>query len=123
MELPLRDILFLQSKGFAYELNQVGQELYLVLKGWRFPPVYTPEQADVLIIISAAYPLGQLDMFWTNPTIRLKSGALPQACEHHQALNDGKQWQRWSRHINWRPGVDNLQTFIKSMTAEIGKGT
>jgi hypothetical protein len=122
MELPRKEIAFLQSKGFHYELNQVGQELYLVLKGWKLPPAYTPEEADLLIIISAAYPLGQLDMFWTNPTIRLKTGAFPQACEYHQALNDGKQWQRWSRHINWRPGIDNLQTFIKAMTAEIGKG-
>jgi Prokaryotic E2 family E len=121
MELPRRDVSFLQSKGFAYELNQFGQELYLVLKGWKFQ-AYTPEQADVLIVISAAYPLGQLDMFWTHPFVRLKNGALPQACEYHQILNDGKEWQRWSRHINWRAGVDNLQTFIKAMTAEISKG-
>ncbi len=122
MELPRKDFSFLESKGFPYELNQCGQELYLVLKGWKFSPAYTPEQADVLIIISPAYPLGQLDMFWTNPSIRLKNGASPQACELHQVLSDGKQWQRWSRHINWRPGIDNLQTFIKAITAEISKG-
>lgn len=122
MELPRKDASFLESKGFPYELKQFGQELYLVLKDWKFPPAYSPEQADVLIIISPAYPLGPLDMFWTNPSIRLKSGAWPQASEPHQVLSDGKQWQRWSRHITWRPGTDNLQTFIKAITAEINKG-
>lgn len=122
MELPSKDLAFLQEKGFSYELKQVGQELYLVLKNWQFPPAYTPEQADVLIIISAGYPLNGLDMFWTNPSIRLKNGSWPQAADPHMALSDGKQWQRWSRHINWRSGVDNLQTFIKAITAEINKG-
>jgi hypothetical protein len=122
MELPRKDVSFLQAKGFTYELRQIGQELYFVLKDWPFPATYTPERADVLIIISPAYPLGSLDMFWTHPSIRLKSGAWPQAADPHQVLNDGKQWQRWSRHINWRAGTDNLQTFIKAITMEINKG-
>jgi hypothetical protein len=120
--LPQKDMAFLEEKGFKYQLSQMGSEVYLILQEWKFPPAYAPEQADVLIVISAAYPLGQLDMFWANPSVRLKNGNWPQACEHHQTLTDGKNWQRWSRHINWRAGIDNLKTFIKAMTAEIDKG-
>lgn len=122
MELPRKDLSFLDEKGFSYQLNQFGQELYLILRDQKFPPAYIPEQADILIIVSPAYPLGPLDMFWTNPSIQLKTGAWPQAAEPRQILGDGKEWQRWSRHINWRSGIDNLQTFIKAITVEISKG-
>jgi hypothetical protein len=113
---------FLAEKGLKHQLNQFGQELYLVLNDWKFPNSYTPEIADLLIVISPVYPMGPLDMFWTCPSIRLKTGAFPQACDLHQMMSDGKQWQRWSRHIVWRQGIDNLQTFTKAVTMEIAKG-
>ena len=34
----------------------------------------------------------------------------------------GQTWQFWSRHLNkedWRPGIDNLRTFLAYIRAEL----
>lgn len=120
--LPQSDEDYLKDRGFDYQLKQVGSEIYLIIKGWSFPAAYTPNSADLLIRIQPGYPLTQLDMFWTIPDVKLKSGPWPQAAEVHETY-DGKSWQRWSRHTpEWRAGVDNLRTFITAVTTEINRG-
>jgi hypothetical protein len=60
-------------------------------------------------------------MFYTTPDVKLKSGGFPQNCDQHPTIG-GKVWQQWSRHTNWRSGVDSLRSFLASVTAEISRG-
>ena len=121
-QLPEIDREFLDKKGFDYEVTKVGGELHLVIRDFDFP-AYAPSKANLLIIIPAGYPNAQLDMFWTNPDVKLPNGAWPAQCQHHQE-HSGKSWQRWSRHFQqaWRSGIDGLRTFMASIRAEISKG-
>jgi hypothetical protein len=120
--IPQHDEDYLKERGFDYQLKQVGAEVHLVIRNWAFPSAYNPQSADLLIRISAGYPLSQLDMFWTSPDLKLASGGWPQAAEVHETL-DGRNWQRWSRHTQeWRAGVDNLRTFVAAVTMEINRG-
>ena len=120
--IPKGDEDFLAEKGFNYELVQAGTEVHLILNNWPFPISYMPRSASILVRILPGYPLTPIDMFYTVPDVRLAgNGAWPQAAEQHEA-HGGRTWQRWSRHINWRSGVDTIRSFIAAITVEINKG-
>jgi hypothetical protein len=120
-ELPERDIDFLSEKGYEYQLVPYSSGIYLIISQFPLSKAYNPSIADLLIMIPTGYPNTPLDMFWTNPDVRLISGSWPTASEHHE-LHAERNWQRWSRHTNWRTGVDNLRTFMSSVRKEIEKG-
>jgi len=120
--IPQSDEDYLKGRGFDYEIVPVAGEIHLTIRNWPFPPAYNPRSADLLIRIPATYPVNQLDMFWTIPDVKLQGGGWPQAADVHET-HGGKNWQRWSRHTQeWRVGIDNLRTFITSITVEINRG-
>lgn len=121
--IPERDEEYLKGKGFRYDLTQAGAETHLVMHDWPFPSAYNVRTADLLIRIPAGYPMTALDMFYTFPTIMLATGGYPAGSQQMENHN-GRTWQRWSRHhaSGWRPGVDDLRTFITAMVVEIQKG-
>ncbi len=120
--IPQSDEEYLNQKGFNYEIKKEGAEIHVILKDWQFPEAYTPRTADILIRLLPGYPMTPVDMFWTIPDIKLAStGAWPEASQVPE-LHGGKTWQRWSRHYDWRAGVDNLRTFITAMAEEIKRG-
>jgi hypothetical protein len=119
--IPEADEQYLKDKQFDYQLTQAGPEIHLILRGWPFPEAYTLRTADVLIRIPAGYPAGRLDMFYTHPTVMRTTGTFPDRCDQMEA-HGGRTWQRWSRHHDWRDGIDDLRTFITAMTIEIKKG-
>lgn len=120
--LPELDREYLGEKGFDFEITPESGNLKLTIRSFQFPG-YVPETADLLVIIPAGYPNAQLDMFWTHPDVKLRSGAWPQNAEHHED-HAGRTWQRWSRHNTqgWRSGVDSLRTFLAAVRKEIAKG-
>lgn len=120
-ELPESDIEFLEDKGYRYQLIANGNGWYLVISNFPIPVVYQPQHVDLLINITAGYPNNPLDMFWTIPDVKLTNGAWPKASDVHETHN-GASWQRWSRHYIWRPGIDNLRTFIAAIIKELSKG-
>jgi len=118
--IPEDDVVFLDEKGFAYDLTQAAGEVHLVLHKFAFPK-YRPTEAEMLIRIPAGYPQAALDMFFTIPDVKLPSGAFPNRCDQHPAIG-GKTWQQWSRHTTWRAGVDSLRTFLSAVIREIDRG-
>lgn len=119
--IPELDREFLSEKEYNFEIVSGKGPILLIIKNFHFSASYVPQIADLLIIIPAGYPNAPLDMFWTNPDVKLVNGNWPSAAEHHEQYN-GKSWQRWSRHGNWRTGIDSLQSFITSIKKEIVKG-
>lgn len=120
--IPESDEKYLKQKKFQYEIKQEGAEIHIILKNWEFPEAYTPRNVDILIRLMPNYPFSPVDMFWTSPDVKLSNGGgYPQAADYHET-HGGKGWQRWSRHNEWRVGVDNLRTFITAMSEEIKRG-
>lgn len=119
-----QDATFLSEKEYAYDLFPQGGELHIVIKGFQFPSQhYLPDKTDLLIKIPPGYPNTALDMFWTNPEVKLVNGQVPQKTESREE-HRGKSWQRWSRHYvtPWRPGIDGLRNFVQSIHIELRKG-
>jgi hypothetical protein len=82
-----------------------------------------PRKANLMFILPAGYPNANLDMFWTEPVVKLANGNWPVNANQH-ALYGGVSWQRWSRHFQtaWRQGVDNLRTFVATIRKELSRG-
>lgn len=120
--IPELDIEFLELNSFIYEIKSFRSSLHLIIKDFQFPSeYYDHSQVDLLIQFPVGYPNTPLDMFWTNPSIKLLNGNIPIRTEHHAEYH-GRLWQRWSRHGVWRPGIDSLKNFIRSIYTEINKG-
>lgn len=119
--IPENDIDFLQGKEYEYELIPFNAGVYLIIMNYDFPEAYTPRVADLLIRLPTGYPNSRVDMFFTKPDVKLINGTWPQASANHVPQN-ATNWQQWSRHINWRIGVDSLRTFFAAIKKELAKG-
>ena len=119
--LPESDREFLDEKGYDFSLSQVGGNTHLIIHQVELTEAYTPRVVDLLIMIPPGYPNANVDMFWTRPVVTLANGAVPRATEHRQTYED-VEWQRWSRHIAWRAGVDDLRSFLTAAKRELSKG-
>lgn len=121
MTLPEFDTARLTERGTNYSVTPEGGMLCVVMQNYALPQGYDPPASDLLLRLSPGYPDVPPDMWWFNPTVRRKDGRGIQAAdavEHHL----GKAWQRWSRHFNpgqWRPGTDNLESFLALVRSEL----
>ena len=131
--LPEDDVKYLKEKYPNHVVRSVGAELHVLLKGFPFPGHYSPREADVLLRLPASYPNAAPDMFWVKPDVKLASGGWPINCEHHEVPGAGKgsevyesvAWQRWSRHFGdggWIVGAHGLQSFVRAIVQELGRG-
>jgi hypothetical protein len=121
--LPEADRDFLSASGYDLTVERVGEQIHIVFKDFPLPR-YEPHSADLLIIVPNGYPKARLDMFWTHPHVTLAGGSVPLKTEVREQ-HGGRNWQRWSRHLadgKWRPGVDNLRTYMRTVKAELARG-
>jgi Prokaryotic E2 family E len=121
--LPEVDRVFLAEKNLRFSASRVGADTHVVIHEFDFPAAYTPRKANLLIILPAGYPNANLDMFWTEPVVKLANGNWPDRADNHGTYN-GISWQRWSRHFQtaWRQSVDNLRTFVTTIRKELARG-
>ncbi len=106
-----QDQCFLDSLGYSYTVEAVDGFVNVVLADFPTPGLDRSE-ADLLLRLPIGFPDAAPDMFWVSPAMTTKGAAIPgtEVTENHV----GRSWQRWSRHIggDWRPGVDNLETYL-----------
>lgn len=112
--LPADDRAYLAERFPGFTETVEGGMLCVVLPEFPLPDGLTPAQADLLLRFAPGYPDVQPDMWWFEPAAFRSDGKpIPatRVTEHYF----GKQWQRWSRHLEpnqWRPGVDSIQTYL-----------
>jgi hypothetical protein len=72
-----------------------------------------PEASDLLVRLPAGFPDSRPDMFWFADRVTRADGKPIPAIDLPENYL-GRTWYRWSRHVGngWRPGVDNLQSYI-----------
>lgn len=94
----------------------------IVIRAYRLPPGYDRSETDLLLRLSPGYPDAQPDMFWCDPPVRIAStGGFPQAADLTETYL-GRQWQRFSRHLNpgaWHPGTDTLASYLSLIGLEL----
>jgi hypothetical protein len=123
MNLPARDVKFLDERNYEWELTPDPQGAsYLLIKSFDVSAGgFTPTVIDLMIRIPPQYPMTPLDMWYCHPPIRIAaSGQFAPATEVIEA-HLGKQWQRFSRHLNggWRPGIDSLRSYFVLIQKEL----
>ncbi len=124
MQLPDRDMEFLEERAFQHELVDEGGMLCVLIRGWRLPGGYTVSTADLLLRLSPGYPDVPPDMWWFEPAlIRLDSCVIPATEVTETVL--GRSWQRWSRHLDpslWNSGTDGLESYLSLVHREVTAG-
>jgi hypothetical protein len=73
----------------------------------------TPSTTTLLLRLPPGFPDATPDMFWLDPPVTTAANAAIPGTDVRET-HLGRTWQRWSRHIQgqWRPGVDNLATYL-----------
>lgn len=115
-----RELEQLHEQGYEAEVHDDGSLTVVIFKKFPLPKGYNKDTTDVLIKVPVSYPNGQLDMFWTEPDLRLASSNGQAATSPEQIL--GRQWLRFSWHPQkWNPGRDNILTFVEFINRRLAQ--
>jgi hypothetical protein len=123
--LAEEDIQHLKDKGHVFEVERATGLICVVIRNFPLPAAYNPQTTDLLLRLPQNFPMACPDMFWTCPHVKLANGAYPTRADVFNEQFQGRVWQRWSRHpdaARWRPGTDNLKTFLGTIRRELQKG-
>jgi hypothetical protein len=127
MALPKRDFdvldvdeAYLNSLGYHWETVKDGDGRWLLIHNYPVPAGYTSRSVVLALLIPPTYPGAQIDMFYTNPPLKLVSG---RAIDRTQpkAVIRGAEFNGWSRHRPWNPAVDNVVTQLALVESAIAK--
>ncbi len=121
MKLPELDAQFLHREEIAYRTFEEGSMLNVELLDFPLPAGLSASTANVLLRLSSNYPDAAPDMWWVIPHLATAQGAEIAATQSIETF-DGRQWQRWSRHLDagaWRPGVDGLESYFRLLHTEL----
>lgn len=106
------EVDYLRAEGHEIEVHEESGLILLIIKAYPLPHGYNKAIANLLLKIPLSYPNGKLDMFWTDPDLRLQESSGQANTTLETIL--GTQWLRFSWHPQkWNPGVDNLLTFLE----------
>jgi len=122
--LPEDDMEFLSSNYRDWTRQVEESKRGLVISNYRLPRGYVPDKAELMLLIPIEYPTAGIDMFYFSPDVVRADGQSIGAL--NPEVHFGKQWHRWSRHYDWRPGEDNIATHItyvgNQLKSELGQG-
>jgi hypothetical protein len=107
------DEAWLDAHGYTHTATDEADGTHLILVGVELPAGLAPAAVDILVVLPTGFSDVGPDMFWCAPDVK-RAGGEPIAGTDSRLQEGGRDWQRWSRHIggDWRPGVDNLGTYI-----------
>lgn len=118
------DRAFLERKGWNVEIKKIDlgnniSEIHIIIRNFSLSERYNPRKADILLKQLPGYPDVKMDCLWTYPVIlRAEDGKRPGATDGEVDLH-GIKWQQWSRHIDWRAGIDCLETYTAVILKEL----
>ena len=104
--LPEEDVDFLNSLGLVWETVIDGKVRWLLIDNYPIPAGFNVAEATLAIKVEGGYPPAKLDMAYFKPDLS-KGANIPNLS--NIAIN-GENFQQWSRHYEWREGVDTLAT-------------
>ncbi len=113
----------IRGLGYGVDVNLEGGVVGVVIHDFPLPRGKFNSQKTRLLLRAPANPDGAMDMFWTDPALRLANGAVPQAADCIQTLH-GQQWRRFSWHYKaqWKPGRDNPFTYLAFVEDRFARG-
>lgn len=106
-DLPEEDVDFLNTLGLVWATIIDGKVRWLLVYDYPVPAGFNVAQATLAIKVEGGYPPAKLDMAYFMPALSKASGNIPNLSTITIA---GQNFQQWSRHYEWREGVDTLTT-------------
>lgn len=119
----VEEIEAIRREGQPITVIVDGTRYLLILEGFALRDArYLPQVTDLMVMADYQYPMSRLDMYWTDPEVRLAGGSYPQGAESFEQ-HCGRRWQRWSWHYpGWDPSRDNLRTHLEVFHDRLAKG-
>lgn len=113
----------LRALGYTMDVKTEGTWVGVIFNGF---PVRGPNfntTTTRLLIRLPNDPNAAIDMFWTSVELKLKNGSDPQSAssiEHYF----GEKWRRfsWHPHGQWKPGRDDLVTYVDFVEDRLAMG-
>jgi len=85
----------------------------IIVPGIGLPDGWSKKAVDVKFIVPVGYPFAKLDCFWTDPDLRLATGAVPMNTGFNPLPHVATPHLWFSWHVgSWNPNVDNLLTYL-----------
>jgi hypothetical protein len=98
--------------GAGYDVRPDGARRIRV-PGYTLPAGWNMAATTIYFITSPSYPMAQPDCFWTDPQLRLASGAMPQNTSVNNNYGpENLLWFSWHTS-RWDPNRDSLLTYLK----------
>jgi hypothetical protein len=122
-------------KRFRVEVIEEAGVIDVVIFGFPTSSQYSIHSTRVLIRVPRAYPDAGLDMFWTDPELRLADGTIPTNADQVETYSEtnaipeiaGKSWRRFSWHpqtgtpSRWNPAIDNLISYTEFINRRLSQ--
>ena len=120
------DLAVLKKRGFRADVQESDAKVYILFRGFPMPEgLYNLDSADVLIFTTPYYPHAGFDMFWTDRSLLLRDGRIPEGGgveERHL----GRVWRRFSYHPygerGWNPSRDDVAGFVAYVQQRLQRG-
>jgi hypothetical protein len=105
-DLPEEDTEFLNTLGLVWETVKNAEVRWLLIHEYPIPSGFNVSKAMLAIKIEGGYPPAKLDMAYFLPSLsKVRGTTIPNLSA---ASIEDKQYQQWSRHYEWREGIDDL---------------
>jgi hypothetical protein len=106
------DVAELQ-RTHSVRVEEESDFINVIVDGFPTGEGYSVGTTTLLLRVPRAYPDAGLDMFWTDPSLLLATGAIPQAAESVETYS-GRAWRRFSWHTNgWSPASQSLPAYLE----------
>ena len=113
-DLPEEDEQFLSNNGFQWETVIENNVNWLIIRDFPIADGYNYSKADAAVQIPSQYPEHKLDMVNFYPhLLRADQIAAPNVSPGPNI--EGRQYQQWSRHRDWRMGIDALENHVEEI--------
>jgi len=83
----------------------------LIIRDFPIPTGYKAKESTLMLLVPTGYPGSALDMFYFwRPLEKIDGTSI---LNLNSETHFGKEWQRWSRHYDWKSGRDSIVRHIE----------
>ncbi len=120
-ELLPEDLEYLEA-NYPSKWRQVSEgngKFGLVIDDFPIPDGYKEKKSTLMLLVPSGYPGSVLNMFYFTPSLNRSDGKVIKALASETHFD--RTWQRWSRHYEWKPGIDSVVTHIEYIKNQIAE--
>jgi hypothetical protein len=112
MDLLTRQLVELHQRHAEARFEALPEGRVLIVPDVFIGAAWNPPTVTIRIVVPTGYPHVALDCFYTEPELRLASGAEPGNSSIQAVFGGQFRWFSW--HVNgWDPNTGTLDRFVR----------